>query len=232
MIEHVYGIPTLIPDPPTTSKKKEAILCDARCSLTSLFDQASKFSSEHSWYKMRGTEIVYVLLQPYDDGLGWKLAVCKLEEDDEEEGRIEMRQRAFALNADHYEPGDVPECMIEHSKKYPIKISSDLGGDGYTLPNPSSARCIFDKYMWYLKKEGLASPESINLPQFNPDTMSSIPDSFRPSRYGSHEKWRIIGHIVNAACSLATDCGIKLDYTTPYPIDSACLMFEDDRMVL
>jgi hypothetical protein len=220
MVRHPLLDNVKVPSPHTPLTNKKAVHGGASCNVTSLFDQAYKFSSDHSWYKLQSAETVYVLLQPFDDGSGWKLAICCLEENEDDGSTgMEMRQRAFALNADHYSTGDVPHSMIEHSMKYPVTISNDLEGDGYTFPNVTTARYLFDRYMWYMKENGLVPLESNELPPFNTDTMSNIPHSFVPT-FGGHRKWRMLGQIVNAACAVASDCGITVNSDSPYPPDS------------
>jgi hypothetical protein len=55
-------------------------------------------------------------------------------------------------------------------------------------------------------------------------------------KVGGHDKWRLIGLIVHAACRVADDMGIKVSDEPPYTVDSPMWDFlknsEDERISL
>lgn len=177
--------------------------------LNDLFEQAYTFSASSSWYKHLWTPFTAnVFLKPTVD-LGYTLEVQLFEQ---------SRTRQTDLNAIH-EFGATP-LMLQFTKRYPVILTSDLGGhDGKLLRR---ARYMFDKYLWFLKKHGVAEANAVDLPPYNEQTMKPLDCGDSISLRGIHyhyEKWRMIGELVHAACNLARDLEFEVVDELPYPIN-------------
>jgi hypothetical protein len=222
-------------------KKKTPIMADDSSTTTtrrfvnlnSLYEQAYKFSDSSSWYKhIKDSATVFIyLVAPIPrskdpdvkvDAVAYSLDVV-----------LEWKGRGIDI------PNGVSSSMAESSKKYPVTITPEL--DGHDGPAPRVARYMFDRYLFFLKRHGFAQQDATELPQHgrrtNPLELDRNISDYRSITISScnshHEKWRMIGLIVRAACNIARDEGIEVVDTPPYPPNSAAwnyLKSDEERL--
>lgn len=186
------------------------------CNLNELFEQALSFAQSHYWHKVKNPLILYAFLEPSVPS-SFTLILYSF---DERDGMLHIHWPENRRN--NQELGSLD---MQSSSKYPITITRKIGCHQFAnFGRGFSARYTFDKYLWYLKIKGLAKQNDVNLPSFVEKTMGIIPKSIAvpPASFSkfAHEKWRMIGEIVNAARSVAADCGIEINEEQPYPPES------------
>lgn len=174
---------------------------DRHVDLNALFQDAYDYSCAHSWYKhYHIPETVYVNLEPNARG-HMKLSVM----------HASSRGNQLPVNA----------ISPTVSLKYPVELTGDLGGhDG---PAPRKPRYMFDRYLRALKDAGLVNEDATQLSFARDavldDDVARASQTLRSCKY-NHEKYRMIGLLVQAACSIANDLGIQIVDTLPYPAES------------
>lgn len=174
-------------------------------SMQDLFRQAFMFSRSHSWYKhIRRPRDVHALLYEHGEDK-YKLAIYWTDD-----GYVSSCEKS-----DHLMPKVAfSDTMKEIAAKYPVTVSHKLGG--HEFDNILNVHERYSQYLDYLKKQGLADPDAIDLPILAREVLAAsipkdllLPDTLH-DRLGGHEKWRLVGLIAHAACNIALELGIPV----------------------
>lgn len=191
----------------------------AVCNVNSLFKQAHAFANAHSYYKIKQPWTMYTALK--SDGNGSMELILFVISEKDGKRKLHWPERNAVQSFLQPETGSDESSsltMLASSFKYPVVLTKLLGGHEFEFSDEQpKVRAIFANYRYYLRQNGLTDQDDLNLPPFDEKTMSSVPKQFKLSAplhhpYG-HEKWRMIGEMVHAACNVASDCGITVDWS-------------------